>query len=1809
MRSKYKFIFASLIFLCLVVSMGAASADDLDTIQEGEVSGGVDVAYSNPGVENGELSYDIPEDVQNVQYAGLFVDCYTAGSSNTVYGSEANVSVTSNGETEQIANEMLVSTQGSQDGTVYTINDHTTKCYADYYMTYNLTEMLQGASGKVTINVKTGALEGYEYYNKIKLIGLVFAYDDGDSDKICYWVNSGSSWIKGDSTDTSKATFDVGTIGCEISKATLDNFALSSIDGLYSFNGKELEESTAYDEGVYYFKYHQWDVLDKISNSTNTLVYTPGAGAFSFRNTLSLLTVTKHTPAVSVKLGSEYSGAVFAGTNNVLKLDLTNKGESDTVYMVDFYVDGVKVSSTEIQLNEGLSSSTYLVDDFIRPVTAETVNGVSTTKVNYTVIVSDKDTGEILNESTITPTLWYNGNLGKDLAYPAENITSFNNITVNGDIIIDTKTDSTYMGATATNRTDVWNLDVPDDAQFVNGFIYVSYNWDKSGQTVPPFTAIFNGVAVTPVATYRDQSNMGNYGKYGYGLIVYDVSGLLVKGENTFVLEKEFNKTAVYPSTLVALYNVSNSAIEKTIYMYNGADLLSNANNFLGRIVASNNVLDIDSIENIVGSSLYVFAASAQAGEGNLIVNDASYANVWSGSSNSVGQYIVDLGTAPSESNTVSFVATGSTILALEQFIVVEYNVPSASIKIASEYNGACFAGTDNVIQVNLTNDGQLSTTYTVDLYVDGVKVNSTEVQLDPAAKTTAYLVDGLIRPVTEDTVNGVSTTKVNYTVIVSDENGNVLAESTLTPTVWYNGNLGKDLAYPAENITSFNNITVNGDIIIETKGDSTYMNAAATTRTDVWTLDVPEDAQFVNGFIYVSYNWDKSGQTVPPFTATFNGVAVTPVATYRDQSNMGNYGKYGYGLIVYDVSGLLVKGENTFVLEKESNKTAVYPSTLVALYNVPQSETVKTIYMYNGADLLSNANNFLGRVVASNNVLGIDSIENIVGSSLYVFAASAQSGEGNLIVNDLTYFDVWTGSSNSVGQYIADLGTAPSESNAVSFVATGSTILALQQFIIVESTNPSVSAKIASEYNGACFAGTDNVIQVNLTNDGQASTTYIVDLYVDGVKVNSTEVQLNPEAKTTVNLVDGLIRPVTEDTVNGVSTTKVNYTLVVSDKSLGLVLAESTLTPTVWYNGNLGKDLAYPAENITSFNNITVNGDIIIETKGDSTYMNAAATNRTDVWNLDVPDDAQFVNGFIYVSYNWDKSGQTVPPFTAIFNGVAVTPVATYRDQSNMGNYGKYGYGLIVYDVSGLLVKGENTFVLEKESNKTAVYPSTLVALYNVPQSETVKTIYMYNGADLLSNANNFLGRVVASNNVLGIDSIENAISSSLYVFAASAQAGEGNLIVNDASYDNVWSGSSNSVGQYIVDLGTAPSESNTVSFVATGSTILALQQFIVVESATPKASDLQKLIDETPAGGVLDLGSKVFADVSDINITKDISIVGDNAFIITAGDGKPVFNIASDVNNVSISGLNFVANNGDVLIKATATNGTDDLSINNPAISIANNTVTKANDNVVASSITLFELESERGVLAPSNPIDIKDNNVVDGAKTFDFEIAGLNDGSGINIPQGGSINTNGTSSVKVATTIVAKAMTTTTVNTKINGKNAGKNFAITLKDSNGNVLANKQVMISLDGKIYKCATNANGVATVKIALSKKGTYPVVVSFLGDDKYNGSFAVAKVKVNPQKVKLTVTKKTYKASKKTKYLYATLKATNKKAIKGKKLVFTVNGKKYTAKTNAKGIAKVKVKLSKKKTYKVTVKFAGDNTFKKITKKGKVVIK
>ena len=162
--------------------------------------------------------------------------------------------------------------------------------------------------------------------------------------------------------------------------------------------------------------------------------------------------------------------------------------------------------------------------------------------------------------------------------------------------------------------------------------------------------------------------------------------------------------------------------------------------------------------------------------------------------------------------------------------------------------------------------------------------------------------------------------------------------------------------------------------------------------------------------------------------------------------------------------------------------------------------------------------------------------------------------------------------------------------------------------------------------------------------------------------------------------------------------------------------------------------------------------------------------------------------------------------------------------------------------------------------------------------------------------------------------------------------------------------------------------------------------------------------------------------------------------------------------------------------------------------------------------------------------------------------------------------------------------------------------------MRDSDGVPLANKPVQFGFNGKIYNKTTDENGIAKLQINLQRYDIYTFAVNFQGDDQYNGSFAVAKITVKKQTPTLTVPNKSYKASAKTKTLTATFKSASGKVVANKKVTFTVNGKTYTATTNDKGVASVKVSLSDKKTYSFTAKFAGDNTYAAVTKTAKVTI-
>ena len=193
------------------------------------------------------------------------------------------------------------------------------------------------------------------------------------------------------------------------------------------------------------------------------------------------------------------------------------------------------------------------------------------------------------------------------------------------------------------------------------------------------------------------------------------------------------------------------------------------------------------------------------------------------------------------------------------------------------------------------------------------------------------------------------------------------------------------------------------------------------------------------------------------------------------------------------------------------------------------------------------------------------------------------------------------------------------------------------------------------------------------------------------------------------------------------------------------------------------------------------------------------------------------------------------------------------------------------------------------------------------------------------------------------------------------------------------------------------------------------------------------------------------------------------------------------------------------------------------------------------------------------------------------------------------------------KLATVIEYADMTTTAIDSSIE-PGTGEYFNITLKDSEGKALANKDVKFGFNGKIYNKTTDENGVAQLQINLQRYDIYTFAVSFLGDDEYNATFIVAKITVKKQTASLTVPNKSYKASAKTKTLTATFKSASGKVVADKKVTFTVNGKTYTATTDSKGVASVNVSLSDKKTYSFTAKFAGDNTYAAVTKSAKVTI-
>ena len=1044
--------------------ISAQDSDPLPNVEEGTVSGGVNFVNTHPWAPSdatngnkGNITYNIPINAE-IKSAYVYVNVYS-GSGGTAYGAYANTTlITANGET-QLGSEYLWTSTSTTDGVSYIVNDHITRCYSDYMIFYNVTDMLQGLNGSpISIGVHSYPMEGYSFDGRIKLISLFIAWDDGDSDEIYYWLNAGQAWTD----DTENGLYhnfeNLPSLDYSNKLSTLINVGISSADAVYFIDGIPLFSESDEDEylsGAYY-QYHKWDVSQYMGSDTIEFRYKAVGGAYgpSFKDIISILTIqdipTYEENQAQISLSPEYIEipCTYAGTNNTLSIKVTTIAGK---YTIKLLADGYVVNQTEIDLNDG-ANTLLLTDSTIRPVDEFAVNGCENRKVNYTVEVYSN--GNLINSSSLILPLLYNGNLGKDLAYPSGGIDHFLNITVNGDIVIDVQDYSHYISHNVLNRSEIWNVDLDADSSIVKSFIYIPYyefNSKTYDEDFNMFNVTFNSANIIPIALYRDQSNLGNDYYSGYGVLLYDVTDLIRNGENILELKKKFDTPAVYPSALIYMYNTTGSRTIKEIYIYNGADLLENVNNLANRTVHSDSVINVNS-KLTSNSTLYVFAGGPQADEGNLIFNGKLYENIWNATMASNEAYTLDVTDDLRDSNSISFVSTGFRIIALQQIMVLAKNIDMLDIALESEYPNVCFAGTNNLIFANIDSNGER--TVIARLLADGAIVNETEINLAYGHNEFSF-VDSTIRPVDEFAVNGAQNKIVNYTLQLLSGN-EIIANNSIDLSLLYNGYLSKDLAYEYENggfipggIEPFLNITITGDIVISVKDASTFLSDFGISRSDKWNIDLSNKSDIVKAFVYVPYEFANINLIAENglFNAKFNNNQISPVAWYRDQSNLGQYGKYGYGLFVYDVTELAKNGENIFALSKNQPTPRVYPSTLVYMYNTSGSDMTKNIYISNGADLLENMNNAAGREVQANSKINIGPIED--DAKLYIFAANAQDGGGDILFNEKLYENVWKGSSSSTGLFTLDISNSIKNNNDISFIVRSGSILALQQIIV----------------------------------------------------------------------------------------------------------------------------------------------------------------------------------------------------------------------------------------------------------------------------------------------------------------------------------------------------------------------------------------------------------------------------------------------------------------------------------------------------------------------------------------------------------------------------------------------------------------------------------------------------------------------------------------------------------------------------------------------------------------------------------------
>jgi len=749
-----------LLTLCLVPCTSAdgyVGGIPLSTVQSGTVSGGlyVDAEVPSWGSTDVTKTFAPIPSVDDIEWARLYVSVYCGHMQNNYRGT-ATVSFDGVGDglswivvgTEALDTPGGYTYPGEGGSGAVTVNDHCNRVTSDYLMWYNVTPLIVSKTPKArVVTQKTdGSFDG-----RIKMITLVVAYNDGDTDEVCYWVNQGhdvDSYYADDAgmPYTGQTIFDLSSVAGDIDNATLVVNHLASSDGTYAWNGDPIptDPSGGNSQGAF-FGYNTWDLTSVvIPGESNDLAYNR-TGQF-YKVPLAALSVEKSsTPPgdLEVTLVNPVTGNVFAKEPNTVRITVKNNGaEQSTPTEVRLTAsDGFDGRGSVPSIPSGQTTIVSVTDTTVRNLAGGTVT--YTAAIDPDNLVPETNEGNNVKDST-GKTVRYNGYKGARYWEGKSDLLTSRAFDLHGGLLF-SPGDSTYRaggvgGSGWSSYTVTWtgtDLPLPPGATVREARLYAPYTWDDSQQVPDHFHLTFNGNAMAHEAHYTDQSNFGGYANHLYGLLSYNVTQWFDPAGNTALLTKDNSNTnfAMYGLTLAVVYEDS-SASRKQVFLNEGFDILGADETQYGTTPEEATAyLPFSGMAISPGDAahayLTTFVPSGNGPEGDLLWNDVTIGtNVWDYGQSSGTQVAVDTRDVKSSllasgnEAGVRSTATGATPLmaASHAFLVVEY----AEAGPIADFSANTTSGTAPLTVAFTDQSSGTVTAYAWDFQDDGV-IDSTD--------------------------------------------------------------------------------------------------------------------------------------------------------------------------------------------------------------------------------------------------------------------------------------------------------------------------------------------------------------------------------------------------------------------------------------------------------------------------------------------------------------------------------------------------------------------------------------------------------------------------------------------------------------------------------------------------------------------------------------------------------------------------------------------------------------------------------------------------------------------------------------------------------------------------------------------------------------------------------------------------------------------------------------------------------------------------------------------------------------------------